>query len=130
MQSYQPRAKLRIEIVGKGLMEAEIVRHLSPATFTHIVAKLPLQGRINRYNDRFIYIITNISLGVEKGRNEFKRGDIAFLAMNGSLCFFLKDMKLARPMNPLGKISKGIEVFNKINVGDVLIVQLADDTKT
>lgn len=123
---------MKIEIAGKGSMEAEILRHLSPTTFTHLVAKLPIQGRINRYSDQFIYIITGIGLGVEKGRSEFKRGEIAFLAMNGALCFFIKDSKLAKPMNPLGKINKGIEILDGIGIGDVLKVQLAegDDVKT
>jgi len=38
-----------------------------------------------------VYFETKINSGVERKRTDFKKGDIAFLPTEGSICFYLDD---------------------------------------
>jgi hypothetical protein len=116
------RFKLTIEIANKGSASAEIVRHLAPLTSNAILKGLPLQGRIHRYADKFAYVETGLVIGTEKQRIQFRRGDLAYLTSNGSICVFLNDATV-QPMNPLGIITNKIEVIESSQPGDVMIVK-------
>ncbi len=115
------RLKLIAEISGKGQAECELVRHLAPMTSGAILKALPVQDRVHRFEDKFIYIETGMVIGAEKSRTQFKRGDMALLPSNGAICFFLKDCGV-QAMNPLGRILK-IEIVEASQAGDVLAVK-------
>ena len=116
------RFKLTIEIVNKGSASAELVRHLAPLTSNAVLKSLPLQDRAHRYADKFVYIETRLVIGAEKQRTQFRRGDVAYLTSNGSICVFVQDAAV-QPMNPLGVITSSIEVFESSQPGDVMIVK-------
>ena len=69
------RLKLIAEISGKGQAECELVRHLAPMTSGAILKALPVQDRVHRFEDKFVYIETGMVIGAEKPRTQFKRGD-------------------------------------------------------
>ena len=56
------------------------------------------------YPRAMVCLLTGIKAGVEKQRFEFAKGEVAFLAANGSLCFFLANAKSQSPLNPIGKV--------------------------
>jgi hypothetical protein len=116
------RFKLKIEVANKGSASAELVRHLAPLTSNAILKGLPLQDRIHRYTDKFAYIETGLVIGAEKQRTQFRRGDLAYLTSNSSICIFLQDATV-QPMNPLGIITGNIEVVESSQPGDVMIVR-------
>jgi hypothetical protein len=116
------RFKLAIEIANKGSTPAEIVRHLAPLTSNAILKSLPLQDRVHKYADKFVYIETGLVIGAEKQRTQFHRGDVAYLTSNGSICVFVQDATV-QPMNPLGIITGNIEVVESSQPGDVMIVK-------
>ncbi len=120
MPSSVSKVIIRISLQGKGEADAEVFRHLSPVTLGELLRNLPLQSRVSRYLDQFIYVTSNVVAGVEKARSSFKRGDVAFLAANGGVCFFLKDSIVARPMNPLGRMLSGIDLLERAEAGDVI----------
>lgn len=116
------RFKLAIEIANKGSASAELVRHLAPLTSNAILKSLPLQDRVHRYAEKFVYIETGLVIGAEKQRTQFRRGDLAYLTSNGSICVFVQDATV-QPMNPLGVIASNIEVIELSQPGDVMIVK-------
>ncbi|HEV8405990.1 MAG TPA: cyclophilin-like fold protein [Nitrososphaera sp.] len=116
------RFELTIEIANKGSASAELVRHLAPLTSNAILKSLPLQDRVHRYADKFVYIETRLVIGAEKQRTQFRRGDMAYLTSNGSICVFVQDTAV-QPMNPLGVIGGNIEVFESSQPGDIMIVK-------
>jgi predicted aconitase with swiveling domain len=79
------RLKIAIEIEEKGSALAELVRHLAPLTTGAILKSLPLQDRVHRYADNFVYIETRLMIGAEKQKTQFHRGDIAYLTSNSSI---------------------------------------------
>ena len=104
---------------GKGGFVLGLYRHLAPVTVTALLDEFPISSRATVYPG-MIALLTNIKTGVEKQRTEFSRGDVAFLAANGSICIFLKNAKSDRPLNPVGKVQEGLEVLQSVTGGDVL----------
>ena len=120
------RLKIAIEIQDKGSASAELVRHLAPLTIGTILKNLPLQDRVHRYVDKFVYVETGLMIGPEKHRTQFHRGDIAYLTSNSSICVFVRDAKV-QPMNSLGIVTSNLEVIESSRPGDVMIVKEASD---
>jgi hypothetical protein len=115
------KVKVILEISGKGVSQGHIVRHLSPLTSSAILKSLPIQRRANKFKDRFVYIETELALGREKQRTNFKRGDLAFMTFHGSICVFLNDT-ISTPMNPLGVVGTHLEMLETIVPGDLITI--------
>jgi uncharacterized protein len=118
------RLKITIEIQDKGSALAELVRHLAPLTAGAVLKSLPLQGRVHRYADKFVYIETMLMIGAEKQKTQFHRGDIAYLTSNSSICVFVQDAKV-QPMNSIGIVTSNLEIIDSTRSGDVMIVKEA-----
>jgi hypothetical protein len=110
---------------GKGTFTIGFYRHLAPVTVTALLDEFPVSSRAMIYPG-MVMLLTSIKTGVEKQRLEFARGDVAFLAANGSICIFLKNAKSERPLNPVGKVEGGLEVLERAAAGDV--IQIAPGT--
>ena len=104
---------------GKGKFTLGFYRHLAPITVAALLGEFPLSARAMLYPG-VITLLTNIKTGVEKPRTEFARGDVAFLAANGSVCIFLKNAKSERPLNPVGKVEEGLDMLETARAGDVV----------
>jgi hypothetical protein len=110
---------------GKGEAKLAFYRHLAPLTVDAILHALPMDSRVS-VNSAMTSLFTPIQVGVEKPRLAFERGDVAFLAGGGLLCVFLKGAKSDRPLNPVGKVETGVEVFDSIRPGDVVRLGVAE----
>ena len=109
-------------ISEKGTANGEVFKHFAPRTVNDLLRSLPLQGRANRANS-FIYMTSKLIVGGEKRRTTFSRSEMAFLPLNGSICLFLMESKVERPMNPIGRITSGMEVLDGVTPGDVMEIQ-------
>lgn len=116
------RFKVIIEIQNKGSASGVLVRHLAPLTAGAVLKNLPLQDRIHRFTDKFMYIETRLEIGPEKQKTLFRRGDIAYLTSNSSICVFMQDATV-QPMNLLGMITADLKVIESSQPGDVMIVK-------
>lgn len=118
------RFRLVFEITGKGTGECELVRHLAPLTANALLKALPVQDRVHRLEDKLVYIETGLTIGAEKQRTLFKRGDLALMPSNASICFVIKDCSIQN-LNPIGRIISNIEMIESCQPGDVLTVKRA-----
>jgi uncharacterized protein len=105
---------------GKGKFTIGLYRHLAPVTVAALLDEFPVASRAMIYPGAMVTLLTNIKIGVEKQRLEFSRGDVAFLAANGSICIFLANVKSQRPLNPVGKVEEGFEILRSTSSGDVV----------
>ena len=119
------KIEIIVEIKGKSQLRCELKRHLAPVTVGTIVRSLPLEGNAHMMNNSFAYIETKINVGGERQRTEFKKGEMAFMTANGSICFFLNDTKSIKTMTPLGKITSNVEALNDVKSGDVFLITQA-----
>ncbi len=113
------KIKVILEIRGKSKLNCELKRHLSPRTVGIISRSLPLEGNGHLLTNNISYFESPIESGIDRPRKEFKKGDIAFLPVNGSICFFSKDASSPKTMTPIGKIISDITVLAEIKSGDV-----------
>jgi hypothetical protein len=80
---------------------------------------LPLEGHVHLLGKSIAYFETSVDSGIERSRNEFKKGDVTFLSSSGSICFFLADAKLGKPMTPIGKLTGNTNALNDVKSGEV-----------
>lgn len=119
------RIEIIVEIKGKSQLKCELKRHLAPVTVGNIARSLPLEGNAHTLNNSFVYLETKINVGGERQRKEFKKGEIAFLTANGSICFFLNDTMSPKTMTPIGIITSNVEALNDVKPGDVFLITQA-----
>jgi hypothetical protein len=115
------RVNIILELSERGFSQGYIARHLSPLTSSAILKSLPITRRVNMFKDRFVYIETELALGREKQRTNFKRGDLAFMTFHGSICVFLNDT-ISTPMNPLGVVTTRLDKLETIEPGDLITI--------
>ena len=106
-------------VKGKGAAGISLYRHLAPLTVDAICWELPMDSRVN-LQQAMVCMFTPLKVGVEKPRLSFGKGEVAFLASGGLLCFFIADAKSAMPLNPVGKIDSGLELLSFLRPGDVI----------
>lgn len=117
------RIPLILEISNKGVVECEIIRHLSPITTKLILNGLPLKDRIHKLQGALVYMETGLIIGAEKQRSRFRRGEMAYLTSNGSVCIFVKDCPAISTMNPIGLITSNLQILESAQTGDVMILR-------
>ena len=115
------RLSVTLEITNKGFAECEMIRHLSPVSVGMILKRLPLQDRIHKLADKLVYIETGLTIGAEKQKTRFKRGDMAYMTSNGSICIFINDSSVI-PMNPIGIVKSNLEIIEATRAGDIMIL--------
>ena len=108
-----------LKINGDGNIPCQLKRHLSPVTVGLIMRMLPLSGNAHQMGKSIVYFETKINSGIERKKTDFKRGDIAFLPAEGSVCFYINDVYDGKPMTPIGKINE-IEKLSGIKSSDIL----------
>ena len=116
------RVDVILEINGAERISCQLKRHLSPMTVGLITRMLPLKGNAHHMGQSVVYFETRINSGIERKRTDFKKGDIAFLPIEGSICFYLHDVFTGKPMTILGKIIGDIEKLNEVRSSDILSI--------
>ena len=109
-----------LEVNGNERIKCQLKRHLSPMTVGLITRMLPLEGNAHQMGRSIMYFETGINSGIERKRTDFKKGDIAFLPTEGSICFYMDNISDGKPMTIIGKIIDGIEKLSGIKSSDVL----------
>jgi len=97
----------------------QLKRHLSPITVGLIMRMLPLSGNAHQMGKSIVYFETNLNSGIERKKTDFRRGDIAFLPAEGSVCFYIDDVYDGKPMTPIGRTNE-IEKLNVVKSSDIL----------
>ena len=109
-----------LEVNNRERIKCQLKRHLSPMTVGLITRMLPLKGNAHRMGQSAVYFETRINSGIERKRTDFKKGDIAFLPTEGSICFYMDDVFGGKPMTVVGKITGDVKKLKTIKASDVL----------
>jgi hypothetical protein len=119
------RIDLVLSLKGKSTASLELKRHLAPKTVGTISRSIPIEGNAHMMGSSITYVDTPIKTGGEKLKTQFKRGEIGFLAGNGSICFFVDDVSVTKPMTLIGKITANLEILRDVKPGDILTITQA-----
>lgn len=114
------RINLVLEVKGKSKVKVELKRHLSPRTIGILQRSIPLDGNAHFLGKSIIYLESMIDSGIERGKRDFKKGDVAFMPAQGSICFFINNAEGTKTMSPIGQIVENIDSLYDVRPGDVL----------
>ena len=87
------RIHIDFTVGSKGKIALEFVRHLSPITFSNIIKVMPISGRLHFLDRKLAYVETGLTVGAEKQKSVFRKGELGFMVSNGSICIVLQDTK-------------------------------------
>ena len=110
---------------GGDRAKVSLYRHLSPLSINAVMRILPVDSRVN-VQQGMCCLFTPLKVGVEKPKTSFVRGDVALLASGGLICIFLQEARSDRPLNPLGKVDEGLELFQGTRPGDSVRLSLSE----
>jgi hypothetical protein len=116
------RIHLIFEAVGRGKIVLELVRHLSPITFSKIIKSIPISGRLHFLERNIAYVETGLTLGAEKQKSIFKRGELGFMISNGSICVVLQSIKGIN-MNHIGHCVEDPLFLDSIDSGEIIFIK-------
>jgi len=116
------RIQVLLEAGGKGEILLEFVRHLSPITFSNIIKIMPISGRLHFMDHKIGYVETGVTVGAEKQKSTFKRGDLGFMVSNGSICIVLQDT-IGISMNQIGYCIEDPILLESIESGEIIFIK-------
>ncbi|HEY7226738.1 MAG TPA: hypothetical protein VH481_01270 [Nitrososphaeraceae archaeon] len=126
MNWSNPNSVSRIHVVfeaaGRGKIVLELVRHLSPITFSNIIKSIPISGRLHFLERNIGYVETGLTLGAEKQKSIFKRGELGFMISNGSICVVLQSTKGIN-MNHIGHCVEDPLLLDSIDSGEIIFIK-------
>lgn len=117
------KSELVLKVGGRHDIPVILKRHLAPKTVGVILRSLPLDGNTHFIGKSIVYFESGLNAGIESqhAKSDFKKGDVAFYPVGGSICFFKTDASIGKKMSPIGKIGlDGIDNLCQIRSGDVL----------
>ena len=121
-----PNSVSRIQVLlgvgDKGEIPLEFVRHLSPITFSNIIKIMPISGRLHFMDHKIGYVETGVTVGAEKQKSTFKRGDLGFMVSNGSICIVFQDTK-GISMNQIGHCIEDPLLLESIESGEIIFIK-------
>jgi len=116
----RPRVVFSIEGVGDAT--GEFHRFASPRTADAILRQVPIGGRIVRYGEE-IYFQISVKAPSENPRTSIEVGGIAYWPMGSAVCVFYGPTKPYSPVNRLGKITQGLELFRNVKEGTIVTIR-------
>jgi uncharacterized protein len=118
------RPKVMFSIEGIGDAMGEFHRFASPRTSDLILKRLPVQGRAALYGEE-VYFQIPVKAPAESARSHVEVGSVGYWPMGDAICIFFGPTKPYSPVNPLGRILTGIELFRKVKSGTLIQVKKA-----
>ncbi len=77
---------------------------------------LPIEGRAALWKKE-VYFEIAVKMGKEKAKATVEKGQIAYWPMGSALCIFYGESQPYSPVNIVGEITKGLELFEQVKSG-------------
>ena len=116
------RKSIKLVIEGIGTAEGELVRLKSPRTTDAILKALPIEGMSATWEEE-VYFDIPIKMGNEKSCATVEKGTLAYWPMGAAFCIFWGDTQPYSPVNIIGKVTKNLELFEKVTSGTKIIIE-------
>jgi hypothetical protein len=116
------RLPVRFVLDNIGEAEGEFIRHLAPRTVEAIMRRLPVEGRAALWKEE-VYFEIPVKMGEEKAKATVQKGQIAYWPMGSALCIFYGGSQPYSPVNIVGQITKGLELFKRVKIGTKIKVE-------
>ncbi len=118
------RPRVLFVIEGRGDATAEFYRFASPRTADALLKRLPVQGRAAIYGEE-VYFKVPVKAPAEKPRSTMGVGSIGYWPLGDAVCVFFGPTKPYSPVNVLGRVTGGLELFRSIKEGTLIEIRKA-----
>jgi hypothetical protein len=122
MSDILSKLPIKLTIVEKGEATGYLNRLTAPLTVEEILKKLPINSRTSPAMG-FVSVILSIKRGPEKPVNSLKAGSISYWPRGDSLVICPRDFKSYGPVNRIGEVTDGIELFNGVRSGTRILIE-------
>ena len=107
--------KIKIDLLGIGTINGEMIRYLAPLSADAIINKLPinLRGRFG-FGSKIYWTLLGIEIykGTNsKSKKNVVKGDIVYNPQSDELIFILENTELQMKVNQIGKVTENLEFF-------------------
>ncbi len=116
MASSVSRVPVRFVIEDGKSADAELIRFYAPKTADALLRRLPIEGRVARWKEE-VYFEAGITMGLEKAKSKVDSGTVAYWPMGSAICVFYGDTQPYSPVNIIGIVRSGIEIFKDLAAG-------------
>jgi hypothetical protein len=124
MSDSVSRIPVRFVLEDGRKAEAELVRFYAPKTADAILRRMPIEGRIARWKEE-VYFESDIKMGLEKPKSKIDTGTIAFWPMGSAVCIFYGQTQPYSPVNIIGVVKSGLEIFADVAAGSKIRLEKA-----
>ena len=110
------RIPIRFVLEDGRRADAELIRFQAPKTADSLLKRLPVEGRIARWKEE-VYFEVGITMGPEKPKSKVDAGTVAYWPMGSAVCIFYGQTQPYSPVNIIGVVKNGIEIFRDVAAG-------------
>jgi uncharacterized protein len=118
------RPKVLFAIEGYGDANAELFRFAAPRTADALLKRLPVQGRAAIYGEE-VYFKVPVKAPAENPRSTIEVGSVGYWPMGDAVCVFFGPTRPYSPVNLLGRITAGLELFRGVKEGTLIEIRKA-----
>jgi hypothetical protein len=124
MSDILSKIPISINIVDMGEASGYLNRLTAPLTVEEIMKMLPINSRTSPAMG-FVSVILGIKRGPEKPVNSVKSGAIGYWPRGDALIICPRDFRPYGPVNRIGEITEGLELFKGLRSGARIIIKRA-----
>ncbi len=118
------RPKVVFTIEGVGEASGEFYRFASPRTADSLLKRLPIYGRAALWGEE-VYFKVPVKAPGENTRTNVEVGTVGYWPMADAICIFFGPTRPYSPVNLLGRIIEGLELFRRVKAGTLISVRRA-----
>ena len=122
MSDSLSKIPIKITLIDRGEATGYLNRLTAPLTVGEIMKTLPLNTRTSSAMG-FVSIIVGIERGVEKPVDQVKAGTIGYWPRGDAITIYPKDARPYGPVNRIGVVEEGLELFNGLRSGSRIIIE-------
>ncbi|MFQ5820178.1 MAG: cyclophilin-like family protein [Candidatus Heimdallarchaeota archaeon] len=121
--------EIGIKVMGVGEAQGILKRHLAPLTVGRLLRKLqeaPIASPAMVYGTGQICLQTTVVAGQEKAVRLVEPGDLGYVPQTSAICIFTEKGEPYSPVNKVGQITEGLELFKTLRTGMMLSIALSE----
>lgn len=122
MSDSLSKIPIKITLIDRGEATGYLNRLTAPLTVGEILKTLPLNTRTSSAMG-FVSIIVGIQRGVEKPVDQVKAGTMGYWPRGDAITIYPEDMRPYGPVNRIGVVEDGLELFNGLRSGSRIIIE-------
>ncbi|WP_456486816.1 cyclophilin-like fold protein [Candidatus Alkanophaga liquidiphilum] len=116
------RVELEVESKGKALIELD---DRNQRIAERIYQSLPIYGEARMWQEE-VYFEVPLRLGDENPSPNAERGDVSYWEPGPAICIFFGGSQPYSPVNHIGKVIEGLELFRGVKEGEKVVLKRTD----